>query len=181
MWDQGPWSRSVDRGEQLPPQTPNDACQDGSSVSPRAREDRLKPLQERNKFSSVLALKSKDFSVKFVTRFRYSASRSRIDRLSISSSTASVASVPGASLWSWVSVLGVTSKETAVADPLGAAKGVSAKKPCTAAYNPRVHEGTLGYLVMPRDLMLSFLIHVFLHSKKKISLGEGVDLYRLAD
>ncbi|WMV51121.1 hypothetical protein MTR67_044506 [Solanum verrucosum] len=43
-------------------------------------------VQEHNKFSSVPAQKSKDFSMKFVTRFWFSASRSHLDRFPISSS-----------------------------------------------------------------------------------------------
>ncbi|WMV24712.1 hypothetical protein MTR67_018097 [Solanum verrucosum] len=55
-------------------------------------------IQERSEVSSVPAPKSKDFSVEFVTRyvgfhwFRFSVSRSRLDRFSIFSSVASVVS-----------------------------------------------------------------------------------------
>ncbi|KAH0692437.1 hypothetical protein KY285_019534 [Solanum tuberosum] len=47
-------------------------------------------VQERSKFPSVSAPKSKDFSVEFVTRFRFSAFRSRLDRFPIFSSAESV-------------------------------------------------------------------------------------------
>uniref|UniRef100_M1DEG8 Uncharacterized protein n=1 Tax=Solanum tuberosum TaxID=4113 RepID=M1DEG8_SOLTU len=58
----------------------------------KRRKGRATLVQERNKFPQVPALKSKDFSMEFVTRFRFSPSRSRLDRFPISSSAASVMS-----------------------------------------------------------------------------------------
>ncbi|KAH0777814.1 hypothetical protein KY290_009225 [Solanum tuberosum] len=60
------------------------------SGSVRGERGRATLVQERSKVPSVPALKSKDFSVKFITRFRSSTVRSDIERFPIFSSVASV-------------------------------------------------------------------------------------------
>uniref|UniRef100_M1DKQ5 Uncharacterized protein n=1 Tax=Solanum tuberosum TaxID=4113 RepID=M1DKQ5_SOLTU len=52
-----------------------------SNQEKNERKHRPNPLQERNKFPSIPAPKSKDFSVGFITRS--SAFRSRVDRFPI--------------------------------------------------------------------------------------------------